>query len=143
MITLLPWVNTNTRKSVKKQIAEEVNDELFQEKIVVTKSQTRKSSKKRKQYKERQQLMSALVERVMTKVPEEKHADALYIQSAVQDLIYWGNADVRQKARSYGSKRKSAPKVRSSFIKHRTGDALPIPEWSWQDVRGSGAVYYS
>lgn len=141
MIALLPWVNN--RPSVKKQIVEEVNDELFQEEIVVTKSQTRKSNKKRKKYKERQQLMSTLVERVMTKIPEELHGDSLFIGAAVEDMLYWGNADVRQKARSYGSKRKSSPKVRSSFVKHRQGDSLPVPEWSWEDVRGSRAVYYS
>jgi len=141
MIALLPWVNN--RPSVKKQIVEEVNDELFQEEIVVTKSQTRKSSKKRKKYKERQQLMSTLVERVMTKIPEELHGDSLFIGAAVEDMLYWGNADVRHKARSYGDKRKSTPKVRSSFIKHRQGDALPVPEWSWEDVRRSRAVYYS
>lgn len=141
MIALLPWVNN--RPSVKKQIMEEVNDELFQEEIVVTKSQTRKSSKKRKKYKERQHLMSTLVERVMTKIPEELHGDSLFIGAAVEDMIYWGNADVRQKARSYGNKRKSAPKVRSSFVKHRQGDSLPIPEWNWADIRRSGAVYYS
>ena len=140
MIALLPWVNN--RPSVKKQIVEEVNDELFQEEIVVTKSQTRKSSKKRKQYKERQHVMSILVERVMAKIPEELHGDSLFIGAAVEDMIYWGNADIRQKAR-YGNKRKSTPKVRSSFVKHRQGDTLPIPEWSWQDVRGSRAVYYS
>lgn len=141
MIALLPWVNN--RPSVKKQIVEEVNDELFQEEIVVTKSQTRKSSKKRKQYKERQQLMSTLVERVMTKIPEELHGDSLFIGAAVEEMLYWGNADVRHKARSYGDKRKSTPKVRSSFVKHRQGDALPVPEWSWEDVRRSRAVYYS
>lgn len=141
MIQLLPWVNT--RPSTNKRIVEEINDELFQEKIVVTKSQTRKGSKKRKQYKERQQLMSTLVQRVMTTIPKEKYGDSLYIGAAVEDMIYWGNADVRQKARSYGNKRKSAPKVRSSFIKQRQGDSLPIPEWSWQDIRGDRAVYYS
>lgn len=140
MITLLPWVNN--RRSVKKQIMEEVNDELFQEEIVVTKHESRKSSKKRKQYKERQHVMSVLVERVMAKIPEELHGDSLFIGAAVEDMIYWGNADIRQKAR-YGNKRKSAPKVRSSFIKQRKGDSLPIPEWSWQDVRRSGAVHYS
>jgi len=141
MIQLLPWVNT--RPSTKKRIVEEVNDELFEEKIVVTKSQTRKGSKKRKQYKERQQLMSTLIERVMTTIPKEKYGDSLYIGAVVEDTVYWGNADVRQKARSYGSKRKNAPKVRSSFIKQRQGDSLPIPEWSWQDIRGDRAVYYS
>lgn len=86
--------------------------------------------------------MSVLVERVMAKIPEELHGDSLFIGAAVEDMIYWGNADIRQKAR-YGNKRKSAPKVRSSFIKQRKGDSLPIPEWSWQDVRRSGAVHYS
>jgi hypothetical protein len=141
MITLLPWAYKPA--PLEDEFAAELYDAFSKGETFITKTQSRKSSKKRKQYKDRQQLMSALVERVMTKIPEELHGDSLFIGAAVEDMLYWGNADVRQKARSYGSKRKSSPKVRSSFVKHRQGDSLPLPEWSWEDVRGSRAVYYS
>ena len=141
MITLLPWAYKPA--PLEDEFAAELYDAFSKGETFITKSQTRKSSKKRKQYKERQHVMSVLVERVMAKIPEELHGDSLFIGAAVEDMIYWGNADIRQKARSYGNKRKSAPKVRSSFIKYRKGDSLSIPEWSWQDVRRSGAVYYS
>jgi hypothetical protein len=127
---------TSTSSSWEKFRAEiELELEDYNIEFNNNKNCSRKQTKKRDIFKKRKHITDKVKQRV---VQDDTIQD---VDSAVLEAIIWGDQYLRYKlSQTYGNKRKNASEVRSRFIKQRQGGGLPVPEWSWEDVRRNRTV---